>query len=156
MANGILRAVKNINSAIGELERASTATAEGMHPFEPCSYLQGKLQTNELVNAANAVAQATAQLVNASKTADPNSKSSQALSSAAKHVANAVAKLVEAAQRASKLLSQAASAPATDFDAGDLADRQKLELEQQMKIAALEVELEREKRILNRMMKGKK
>lgn len=143
-ANGILRAVKNINTAIGDLEKASTSTAEG------------KLQTNELVNAANAVAQATAQLVNASKTADPNSKSGQALSAAAKHVANAVAKLVEAAQKASKLLAQAASSAATDFDAADLADRQRLELEQQMKIAALEVELEREKRILNRMMKGKK
>ncbi len=53
------------------------------------------------------------------------------------------------------MLAQATVA-ATDFEANDLADRQRLELEQQMKIAKLEVELEREKRILNRMMKGMK
>jgi hypothetical protein len=53
------------------------------------------------------------------------------------------------------MLAQATSA-AADFEANDLADRQRLELEQQMKIAKLEVELEREKRILNRMMKGMK
>jgi len=143
-ANGILRGVKSINTAIADLARASEAAA------------QGKLQTNDIVNSANAVAQATAQLVNASKSADPNSKSGQALSAAAKQVANAVAKLVEAAQKASKLVAKAEADSATNFEANDLADRQRLELEQQMKIAQLEVELERERRTLNRMMKGMK
>jgi len=142
-SNGLISAAKAVSTAVGSLVKGANNT------------VQGKAAQGELVNAANAVASATANLVAASKTkSDPDNASVRSLTAAAKQVAQATQKLVEAANAAAKIKEQTVEADASD-EYNAAAAAQKAELDQQIKIAGLESQLEKERRKLAAMRKAR-
>jgi len=142
-ANGLISAAQAVAGSVQALVKGANGT------------VQGKAVSGELVAAAHAVAQATAHLVSASKTkSDPDSQSVRGLGAAAKQVANATSKLVEAANQAARLKEQE-EGETEDYTNTNFAMLQRKELEQQVKIAGLEAELEKERRKLAAMRKAR-
>jgi len=143
-ANGLISAAQAVAGSVQALVKGANGT------------VQGKAIQGELVAAAHAVAQATAHLVSASKTkSDPDSAAVRNLGGAAKQVANATSRLVEAANQAARLKEQEEEGGVEDYANTNFAILQRKELEQQVKIAGLEAELEKERRKLAAMRKAR-
>eukprot|EP01125_Pyxidicula_operculata_P006605 TRINITY_DN227_c1_g1_i1.p1 TRINITY_DN227_c1_g1~~TRINITY_DN227_c1_g1_i1.p1 ORF type:complete len:2471 (-),score=884.91 TRINITY_DN227_c1_g1_i1:132-7544(-) len=142
-ANGLISASHNVAGAVQALVSSANKTADG------------KVEEEELVATARAVASATAHLVSASKAkADPNSTSQGALSTAAKSVANATSQLVSAAHTASQFQEEEKEEDISAFTFGGAGGKVK-ELEQQMRILKLEKELEQERVRMLKLRKAK-
>jgi len=134
-AQGLGNAAQTVNTSVQSLVKSAQST------------VAGKLEENELENAARAMAQSTAQLVSASRSrSDPNSDIQRKLRVAGKAVSDATASLVSAAATAQQFNKQAEEEE-IQFDAVVSAAAGRVqELELQMKILKLERELEQEKR----------
>jgi talin len=140
--DGLISAAQSVAASVQALVKAANGT------------VLGTARQGELVATARAVAQATAHLVAASKAkSDPNSAAVRKLGAAAKSVANATSKLVDAANQAARLQAEAEEDKETRTYT--FAAAQRKELEQQMKIAELEANLEKERRKLAQMRRAR-
>jgi len=135
-ANGLISASNQVSSSLQHLVKSAQDAVEG------------KAQ-EFLVQSTQEVAQATAQLVQASN-AKSNPTVAGKLNTAAKLVANATSKLVEASNKANQIKNQVRE---DELNLAATEESSTQELEQKMKILKLENELEKAKRQLARIRK---